>query len=143
MKKTGVTTTQERETFFGYKLKNDGNLDTKTLFGCQSDRPDMLRYAGKPSVIVTYFNEKAIVKIGDKRFDDSCSLQKVLFRLTVDRDLKKAKQLSIQGPYLCLFGIQLNSSCSVLYNWSIQDSLVKFTIKARLRLLPTNFTLHI
>ena len=103
----------------------------------------MLRHTRKLGVIVTYFNEKAIVRIGDKRFDDSCSLQKVLFRLTIDRDLEKAKQLSIQGPYLCLSGIQLKSSHSVLYNWSIQDSLVKFAIKACLSLLPTNFTLHI
>ena len=132
IEKRGVPTTQKRENFFGYKLKNDGHLDTKTLFGCQSDWPDMLRYARKLGVIVTYFNEKAIVRIGDKRFDDSCNLPKVLFRLTVDRDLEKAKQLSIQGPYLCLSGIQLKSSHSVLYNWSIQDSLVKFVIKAHL-----------
>ena len=43
MEKRGVPTTQERENVFGYKLKNDGHLDTKTLFGCQSDWPDMLR----------------------------------------------------------------------------------------------------
>ena len=143
MEKRGVPTTQERENVFGYKLKNDGHLDTKTLFGCQSDWPDMLRYARKLGVIVTYFNEKAIVRIGDKRFDDSCSLQKVLFRLIVDHDLEKAKQLSIQGPYFCLSGVQLKSSHSVLHKWSIQDSLVKFAIKARLSLLPTNFTLYI
>ena len=76
----------------------------------------MLRYARKLDVIVAYFNEKANVRIGDKPFDDSCSLQKVLFRLTVDRDLGKAKQLSIQGPYLCLSGIYLKSSHLVLYN---------------------------
>ena len=64
------------------------------------------------------------------------------FRLTVDCNLQKAKQLSIQGPYLCLRGIQLKSSHSVLCNWSIQDSLVKFAIKACLSLLPTNFMLH-
>ena len=113
------------------------------MFGCQSDWTDMLRYARKLGVIVTYFNEKAIVRIGDKRFDDSCSLQKVLFRLTVGRYFGKAKQLSIQGPYLSLSGIHLKSSHSVLYNWSIHSSLVKFVIKARLSLLPTNFTLHI
>ena len=124
--------------------KNDGHLDRETLFGCHSDWPDMLRYARQHSVIViNYFNEKAIVRIGDMRFDDSCSLQKALFRLTIDRDSEKAKQLSIQGPCLCLSGIQLKSSHSVLYNWSIQDSLVKFAIKARVSLLPTNFTLHI
>ena len=143
MEKRSVPTTQERKNFFGYKLKNDGHLDTKTSFGCQSDWSDMLRYTRKLDVVFTYFNEKAIVRIGDKRFDDSCSLQKILFRLTVDRDLEKAKQLSIQGPYLCLSPIHLKSSHSVLYNWSIQDNLVKFAIKARLSLLLTKFTLHI
>ena len=44
MEMRGVPTTQERENFFGYKLKNDVHFDTKTLFGCQSDWPDMLRY---------------------------------------------------------------------------------------------------
>ena len=129
MEKRGVPTAQEKENFFGYKLKNDGHLDPKTLFGCQSDWPDMLRYARKLGVIVTYLNEKAIVRIGDKRFDDSCSLQKVLFRLSVDHDLEKAEQLSIQGLYLCLSGIQLKSSHSALYNWSIQDSLVNLLSK--------------
>ena len=47
MEKRGVPTTQERENFFGYKLKNDSHLDTKTLFGCQSDWPGMLRYTKK------------------------------------------------------------------------------------------------
>ena len=84
------------------------HLDTKTLFGCQSDWLDMLRYARKL---------------------DSCSLQKVLFRLTVDRDLEKARQLSVHGPYLCLSGIQLKSSHLVLYNWSIQDSLCNLLSK--------------
>ena len=98
MEKRGVPTTQERENVFGYKLKNDSHLDTKTLFGCQSDWPDMLRYARKLGVIVTYFNEKAIVRIGDKCFDDSCSFQKVLFRLTVDRDLEKAKTIINSRP---------------------------------------------
>ena len=103
----------------------------------------MLSYTRKLGVVFTYFNEKAIVRIGDKRFDDSCSLQKVLFRLTVDRNIEKAKQLSIQGQYLCLSPTHLKSSHSVLYNWSIQDNLVKFAIKARLSLLITKFTLHI
>ena len=102
MEKRDVSTGQERENFFGYKLKNDGHLDTKTLFGFQSDWSYMLRYVRKLVVIVTYFNLKAIVRIGDKDFDDSCSFQKILFRLTVDDDLEIAKQLSVQGSYLCL-----------------------------------------
>ena len=40
-------------------------------------------------------------------------------------------------------GIHLKSSHSICYNWKIDDLLMKFSIKARLSLLPTNFTLHI
>ena len=36
--------------------------------------------------------------------------------------------------------VQLKSSHSIFYNWKVSDLLVKFAIKARLSLLPTNFT---
>ena len=37
MEKMGAPTTQEIENLFGYKLKNDSHLDTKTLISCQPD----------------------------------------------------------------------------------------------------------
>ena len=39
--------------------------------------------------------------------------------------------------------IQLKLSHSFLYNWSLDDNLVKFAIKARLNILPANFTLYL
>ena len=56
---------------------------------------------------------------------------------------KKAKQLSIQGPFFCMTDVQLKSSYSIFYNWKISDFLVKFALTARLSLLPTNFTKHV
>ena len=40
-------------------------------------------------------------------------------------------------------GIHLKSSHSIFYSWKIDDLLVKFSMKARLSLFPTNFALHI
>ena len=39
--------------------------------------------------------------------------------------------------------VQLKSSHSIFYNWKVSDFLVKFAIKARFTLLPTNFTKHV
>ena len=70
-------------------------------------------------------------------------LQKLLFKQTVNRDLQKARRLSIQGPFLCMTNVQLESCHSIFYNWKVSDLLVKFAIKARLSLFPTNFTKHV
>ena len=56
---------------------------------------------------------------------------------------RESKTIINSRPISLLSGIQLKSSHSVLYDWSIQESLVKFVIKACLSLLATNFTLHI
>ena len=63
--------------------------------------------------------------------------------MTIDRDLQKSKELRIQGPFLGLNDIQIKASHSIFYNWNVSDDLVRFAIKARLSLLPTNFTTHI
>ena len=100
-------------------------------------------YARKLEISIVFRDGKAGVILDGKFYDDTSSLQKILFHYTVKRDLIKAKELSIQGCYFGMDGILLKSSHSVFYNWKIEDSLVKFSIKARLSLLPTNFTLHI
>ena len=69
--------------------------------------------------------------------------QKALFNITVERELERAKSLSIQGLFLGMEDIQLKLSHSFLYNWSLDDNLVKFAIKARLNILPANFTLYL
>ena len=144
MSKRGVRETVNLNNFLGYELTNDRKfLNSKTVFGCQSDWPDMLRYSRKLNVDVIFEGGEVCIRSGEKIFHDSDKLQKRLFKLCVDRDVVKAKSLGIQGPFLGISGVQLKSSHSLFYNWEISDQLVVFGIKARLSLLPTNFTTYI
>ena len=143
MLRRGVAESGNEKNFLGYEITADGYLNKKTNFGCQSDWPDLLRYARKLDISIVFRDEKAGVILGGKFFDDTSSLQKILFNHTVKRGLIKANELSIQGCYFGMDAIHLKSSHSIFYNWKIDDLLVKFSIKARLSLLPTNFTLYI
>lgn len=143
MEKRKVVATDNDMNFLGFKISEDGYLNSRTNFGCQSDWPDLLRYARKLDVSIEFRQEKAGVIINGEFFDEGAPLQKLLFKQTINRDLQKAERLSIQGPFLCMTDVQLKSSHSIFYNWKVSDLLVKFTIKARLSLLPTNFTKHI
>ena len=143
MLRRGVAESSDEKNFLGYEVTVDGYLNNKTNFGCQSDWPELLRYARKLDISIVFRDGKAGVIIDGKFHDDTSSLQKILFHYTVKRDLIKAKELSIQGCFFGMDGIHLKSSHSIFYNWKIDDLLVKFSIKARLSLLPTNFTLHI
>ena len=84
-----------------------------------------------------------MVLVTGRWLDDKCDLQKVLFNITVERELWKAKSLLIQGSFLGMEDIQLKSLHSFLYNWRLDDNLVKFAVKARLSILPANFTLYL
>ena len=143
MEKRNVAATDDDMNFLGFEISEDGYLNSRTNFGCQSDWPDLLRYARKLDVSIEFRQGKAGVIINGEFFDEGAPLQKLLFKQTVNRDLQKAKRLSIQGPFLCMTDIQLKSSHSIFYNWKVSDLLVKFAIKARLSLLPTNFTKHV
>ena len=79
----------------------------------------MLKYARKLDVHIVYNVEKAKVKIGNEFFDETCQLQKLLFNLTVQSDLERANQMSLQGPFLGMCNIQVKVSHSILYNWSV------------------------
>ena len=47
MLKRKVNLSNSDNNFLGYELNADGFLATHTNFGCQSDWPDMVRYARK------------------------------------------------------------------------------------------------
>ena len=143
MVKRGVPLSENSDNFLGYDLNSNGFLNTTTRFGCQSDWPDVLRYSRKLGVKVIFRNGKAEVTYEDLILDETPTLEKRLFRITIDSDLQKSKELSIQGPFLGLTDIQIKASHSIFYNWNISDDLVRFAIKARLSLLPTNFTTYI
>ena len=118
MEKRKVAATDNDMNFLGFEISEDGYLNTRTNFGCQSDWPDLLRYARKIDVSIEFRQGKAGVITNWEFFDEGAPLQKLLFKQTVYRDLqKKARRLSIQGPFLCMTNVQLKSSHSIFYNW--------------------------
>ena len=141
MSKRGVPLEPDSENFLGYKLNDDGFLDTHTQFGCQSDWPDMVRYARKLDVSVIFNDNRACVKFDGNIY--SSGLRIILNKRVVKRNLELAKSLAIQGKFLAMPNIQVKASHSVLYNWNIDDILVKFCMKARLNILPTEYTKYL
>ena len=145
MKKRGVrkVINNNNKTFLGYELNDNGFLKCGTTFGCQSDWPDFVRYCRLAEVRAIFVDNVAKLIIGDVEVSYDSTLQKKLYRLFVKKELAKASELNIQGNFIGLKGVQIKSSHSLLYNWSVNDELVIFLIKARLNILPTNFTTYI
>ena len=102
--------------FLGLEISEDGYLNSGTKSECQSDWPDLPRYARKLVVSIEFRQGKTGAIIHCKYFDETAPPQKSLFQQTVNRDLQKAKRLSIQGPFLCMTDVQLKSSHSIFYN---------------------------
>ena len=84
---------------------------------------------------------KAMVLIKGKWCDNQCELQKKLYQLCVEKDVEDSKALTVQGCYINLENVHVKSSHSIYYNWKVDDALVVFEVKARLSILPTNYTL--
>ena len=143
MEKRKVAVADNDINFLGFEISKDGYLNSRTKFGCQSDWPELLRYARKLNVSVAFRQGKARVIINGEFFDECVSLQKLLIKQTVNHDLQKAKQLPLQGPFFCMSDVQLKSSPSIFYKWKESDLLIKFVVKAHLSLLPTKFTKYI
>ena len=101
MKKKNVDmSTEEDNNFMGYELKCDGDfLKSKSSFGSYSDWLEMLRYVRKIDVRDCFLDDNAMMLVNGKWLDDKCDLQKALFNITVERELEKAKSLSIQGEF--------------------------------------------
>ena len=139
MRKRGVPTTIDSDNFLGYKLTERQFLKCSTKYGCQSDWPELVRYARKLNVAVIYSDEgTACIKINGVVYHSN--IRDVLNKSLLAKYLESAKKLSIQGSFFTLKNLQIKSSHSVLYNWNISDSLVKFCLKARLNILPTEYT---
>ena len=49
----------------------------------------------------------------------------------------------MQGNFLSLEGVNNKISNTILSNWNFDDDLVKFCVKARLNIIPTNFNIFI
>ena len=142
MLKRGVKSTGSENNFLGYELNDDSYLCTSTYYGCQSDWPDMVRYARKLNIGVRFVNDEAVA-IFDNDVLPNRDLQKRLYQICIKQDLSDASKLSIQGPFLNLTNINAKATHSILYNWKLSDHLLRFVTKARLSILPTKFTTFI
>ena len=54
-----------------------------------------------------------------------------------------AGSMSFQGAFLQIQNVDEKISNTIHYNWKLNDELLTFCIKARLKILPANFTLYI
>ena len=83
MKKRNVSLSEEEDNFLGYEVV-DGFLKTNTNFGCQSDWPEMLRYARKLEVKVTFVDNIATVtSISGTMLENGNILQNMAILLTL------------------------------------------------------------
>ena len=70
-------------------------------------------------------------------------LNKALFEYSKTKLKAHAGNLSLQGTLLQIQNVDEKISNTIHYNWKLNDELLTFFFKARLNILPTNFTLYI
>ena len=143
MKKRGVSESHENNNFLGYKVKVNGFLATTTKYGCDSDWHDLNVYARKLGILIQWTDGKATVISNGEKYSDHIKIRDLLKSIILKKQLDKAKTLSIQGNFFIIDKIDNKNSHTIYYNWKVSDDLIKFTAKARLNILPTNFTLYI
>ena len=143
MKKRNVNFTNSSENFLGYEVNQNGFLKNNSSFGGQSDWPELLRYARKVDVSIKFENNFAIVIINNEKFHEPHNMQKLLYGHCIETLSRKAASLTVQGCFFNLSNINSKCSNSILYNWKIDDKLMMFLMKARLSILPTNYTLFL
>ena len=140
LKKRNVPLHTQGKCFLGYQLTEDGFLDCKSFYGCQSDWPDLVRYIRKLRLLLDLVDDRVIITNEDGKVVPEVKMQQSLYMDCVKRDVIRANSLSIQGSFLRLNNVHIKSSHCIFYNWNVNDHLMKFVVKARLSILPTNFT---
>ena len=79
-----------------YELNADNFTATHSNFGCQSDWPDMARYARKLNVSVAYNRENLVVILANGVEIYGSNLQQQLYEICVRDDLQQARNMSIR-----------------------------------------------
>ena len=144
MKKRNVTFVGfQVRNFLGYEVNENGILKCNKNFGCHSDWIYLVRYIRKIGVNLEIRDNKVVVLKNHVVIKPVSTLQNALYKLCIDDFLRKASDLSIQGSFFTLQNIHKKCSNSILFNWSVNDDLCIFILKARLSLFPTNFTLYL
>ena len=106
----------QRRNFLGYELDENGTLNCKTTFGCQSDWVDLVRYTRKIGVYLELRYNKVVVLKNGTVVKPTPKLQKALYNYCMNKLLIKANDLSIQGSFFTLQNIKRKCSNSFLFN---------------------------
>ena len=84
-------------------------------------------------------NNLATIIFNDKPCHSN-NLNKALFEYSKSQLTAHAGSLSLQGAFLQIQNVDEKISNTLHYNWKLNDELLRFCVKARLNILPTNFT---
>ena len=103
---------------------------------------ELNRYCKKLNVKLQWVNNLATIIFNDKPCHSN-NLNKALFEYSKSQLKAHAGSLSLQGAFLQIQNVDEKISNTIHYNWKLNDELLTFFVKARLNILPTNFTLYI
>ena len=142
MEKRGINTSNTINNFLGYEVNDDHYLVSKTNFGCKTEWMELNRYCKKLNVKLQWVNNLATTILNDKPCHSN-NLNKALFEYSQSQLKAHAGSLSLQGVFLQIQNVDEKISNTIHYHWKLIDELLIFCVKARLNILPTNFTLYI
>ena len=95
----------QRRNFLRYKLDENGTLNCKKTFGCQSHWVDLVRYTRKIGVNLELRDNKVVVLKNGTLVKPAPTLQKALYNYCKNDLLNKANDVSIQGSFFTLQNI--------------------------------------
>ena len=142
MTKRGVAESDSPNNFLGYEINNDGYLTSTTRFGGLSDWLELSRYIRKVDISLHFRDGEACILVNGE-YHKGGKIKAILYDYIMAKRIEKAKSLNMQGNFLSMEGINNKISNTILYNWNVSDDLVKFCVKARLNIIPTNFNIFI
>ena len=138
MKERGTSASNSGNNFLGYEVNNDHYLVSKP-FGCKTEWMELNRYCKKLNVKLQWVNNLATIIFNDKSCHSN-NLNKALFEYSKSQLKAHAGSLSLQGAFLQIQNVDEKISNTIHYNWKLNNELLIFCVKARLNILPTNFT---
>ena len=104
---------------------------------------ELIRYSRKLHIKIKWCHEKACVFTQNGKQYGEINLNKKLYEETVEEICRHSNTLKLQGSFLNMLRVDPKLSSNIHYNWAVNDDLVKFCVKARLNILPTNYTKYI
>ena len=156
--------TTDQNNFLGFRRKHSGKLDSQAKgFGVWSDWPDLNDLCNRSGVQLkwTSLNTQTEVPVADDLITDPCiaveatittqqgenitltrqSARRVLLNIGQAEVRQHWCGLRMQGKLACLEFADHSVSHSVFMNAAVGEDVMKFTIKARLQVLPTKYNL--